>query len=648
MAFPADQAPVLLSNRYRVLNVLSDGGFGKTYLVEDAHMPSGRQCVLKQLKPIEDDPEAAKIVRDRFQREAAIQERLGETHDQIPRLYAYFAQDDQFYLVTEWIEGYTLTQKVRADGPQTESVVKRTIAELLEPIAYVHRQGILHRDIKPDNAILRRQDGKPVLIDFGAVKETMQTQLSLDNGSQGSLQGGIQPAHTIAIGTPGYMPAEQLSGRPTYASDLYSLGMTAIYLLTGRIPQELDADDSTGEWLWRHYVPGISAEFGNFLDCAIHRDPRTRFPSAESMLSILNTLIADDASRRVAGFELGSPEPDPTIAPPPYRRAETAATVGGAVGSGERVGNVYGGQGDPTYEVSAYEREATAPPVARSGSWLNAVVIGSMVGFGVLFGVLFAMDRLPNVFARGGIADVEDIAPVTPTETPPDEDKPAQTVTTVGSVPNANGTIAGQPGSKNVRAKAGTIFAKVDAVEVGDRVRVTQKGADEEGNAWYQITTPSGTTGWIAGQLLQIDGNATVPSVERNRLSATVSRTRVNPTDTDSDSSSSSSSGSSSSGSDSSKPTSSTTPKPQAANSTSTATNPPADRTNAVLIGEPGSKNIRSGPGVSYGKVHEAFPGDRVVIKSSDTDADGYTWYEVAFPESGAEGWIAAQLVKRD
>ncbi|MEO1634980.1 MAG: serine/threonine-protein kinase, partial [Cyanobacteria bacterium J06631_9] len=166
---------ILLSNRYKVLNVLGDGGFGQTFLVEDTHMPSNRQCVLKQLKPVHDKPELHQMVQDRFQREAAILEKLGEMHDQIPRLHAYFSEADQFYLVEEWVEGLTLTQKVIKDGPLSESAVQSILSNLLPVIGYVHSQRIVHRDIKPDNIILRQQDGKPVLIDFGAVKETMKT-----------------------------------------------------------------------------------------------------------------------------------------------------------------------------------------------------------------------------------------------------------------------------------------------------------------------------------------------------------------------------------------------------------------------------------------------------------------------------------------
>ncbi|WNZ49082.1 protein kinase [Leptolyngbya boryana CZ1] len=263
----------LLSNRYRILNVLGEGGFGKTYLVEDTQMPSRRKCVLKQLKPIHDNLQIHQLVQERFQREAAILEQLGEHHHQIPRLYAYFAEGEEFYLVEEWIEGETLTQCVESRGVFSERQARSLLLDLLPTLSDIHRQGIVHRDIKPDNIILRHSDGKPVLIDFGAVKETINTVMSASGN----------PTHSIVIGTPGYTPSEQMAGRPVFSSDLYSLGLTAIYLLTGRQPQQLDNDPMTGKVLWQQYAPNGSPDFAAVLDRAIQPYANQRFAGAEDM-----------------------------------------------------------------------------------------------------------------------------------------------------------------------------------------------------------------------------------------------------------------------------------------------------------------------------------------------------------------------------
>lgn len=273
---PGSSSP-LLSNRYQILKVLGDGGFGRTYLVEDTQMPSRRKCVLKQLKPTDDDPQILQIVRERFQREAAVLEQLGEHHRQIPRLYAYFSEGDEYYLVEEWIDGETLAQKVQRQGILSEAEVRSLLVDLLPTLSDIHQQGIVHRDIKPDNIILRHSDQKPVLIDFGAVKEVMSTILN----SQG------KSTHSIVIGTPGYMPSEQLAGRPVFSSDLYSLGFTAIYLLTGRHPQEFESDPQTGQILWRQYASNISPGFAAILDRAIQTYAHYRFATAPDMASVL-------------------------------------------------------------------------------------------------------------------------------------------------------------------------------------------------------------------------------------------------------------------------------------------------------------------------------------------------------------------------
>lgn len=301
--------PPLLNNRYRLIRELGDGGFGKTFLVEDCQMPSGRRCVIKQLKPVTNNPQIYQLVQARFQREAAILEELGEGSTQIPKLYGYFSEGGRFYLVQEWIQGQTLTHKVQQQGLLSESSVKEILKSLLPVLDYVHSKGIVHRDIKPDNIILRDRDGKPVLIDFGAVRETMGTVMN----SQG------KTTSSIVIGTPGFMPSEQAAGRPVYSSDLYSLGLTAIYLLTGKMPQELENDPQTGEIIWRPYALSVSPSLATVLDKAIQSHARDRYPTARAMLDALH----------------GSSSVPPTVlpggsySPPPTKPSSQSGMVGG-------------------------------------------------------------------------------------------------------------------------------------------------------------------------------------------------------------------------------------------------------------------------------------------------------------------------------
>jgi serine/threonine-protein kinase len=270
----------LLNNRYQVIEVLGAGGFGETFLAEDTYMPSRRRCAIKQLKPIAaNDPQTYKLIRQRFEREAATLEYLGKSSDQIPELYAYFPENGQFYLVQEWIHGQTLTQIVAAKGLLSETTVREILLRLLSVLDYVHSKGIIHRDIKPDNIILRSSDGKPILIDFGAVKETIRSVV----GTPG------YPTQSLVMGTPGYMPSEQAVGRPVYATDIYSLGLTAIYLLTGKHPQELETNQQTGEILWLEYAPNVSPSFAIILNQAIKPHPGDRYSTASKMLHALQS-----------------------------------------------------------------------------------------------------------------------------------------------------------------------------------------------------------------------------------------------------------------------------------------------------------------------------------------------------------------------
>ncbi|HEY9812632.1 MAG TPA: YARHG domain-containing protein [Candidatus Sericytochromatia bacterium] len=305
----------LLNNRYLLIKALATGGFGDTFLAEDTQMPSRRRCVIKLLKPISNNPQVYQIVKERFQREAAILEQLGEVNTQIPRLYAYFETAGHFYLIQQWIEGETLSQKVQQQGVLAENDVKDILISLLPVLDYIHSHRIVHRDIKPDNIIFRHQDQKPILIDFGAVKETMATVVNTPGNTTSS----------IVIGTPGFMPSEQTAGRPVYASDLYSLGLTAIYLLTGKLPQQLETDTQTGEIIWHHPSLNVSPSFAAVLDKAIQSHPRDRYFTAKDMLEALQP-TAPSIPPTINIYQPPPIAPNPTLSPPATVPINTAPT----------------------------------------------------------------------------------------------------------------------------------------------------------------------------------------------------------------------------------------------------------------------------------------------------------------------------------
>jgi|GEM_PF-555487 len=270
----------ILNGRYQIYQALNEGGFGKTFLAEDVQMPSRRFCVIKQLKPVQNNERIQKIVLDRFQREAVILERIGQGHPQIPDLFAYFEEAGEFYLVQEWIEGQTLEEIVKTRGPLHEADVIKLLYQILDVLDYIHSHNIIHRDIKPDNIIVRDKDHQPCLIDFGAVKEVMATQVN----AQG------QPSRSIVIGTLGFMPREQAAGRPTFASDLYSLGLTAIYLLTGQFPENFEVDSASGRLQWRQTCSTLNPQFANLLDQVIKPHSKHRFVTVAAMRTALQSV----------------------------------------------------------------------------------------------------------------------------------------------------------------------------------------------------------------------------------------------------------------------------------------------------------------------------------------------------------------------
>jgi serine/threonine-protein kinase len=371
---------MLLNNRYRVIQTLGSGGFGETFLAEDTQMPSSRRCVIKQLKPINNNPEIYQLVKERFQREAAILEELGDNSNQIPRLYAYFSDNGQFYLIQEYIEGQTLSTIVQSRGVMSENAVRDILIGLLPVLDYVHGRGIVHRDIKPDNIIIRKYDGKPVLIDFGAVKETIGTIFTPSGNS----------TRSIVIGTPGFMPSEQSVGRPMFASDIYSLGMTAIFLLTGKLPQEIPNDPATGAILWRQYASSLTPGFAMVLDKAIQFVPQHRFNSARDMLWALQS---------------GSSASIPTVPysqPPSYNIQPQLNTVPISPANHQYQQPNNSANTPPI-------NQNNAPQIPRSSN-TRGIIIGALIGAGLLSSAII----LASVLNRQGqqIAEQEPV-PIT-------------------------------------------------------------------------------------------------------------------------------------------------------------------------------------------------------------------------------------------
>ncbi len=290
-------APLLLRDRYRVERLLAEGGFGATFLARNLAIDDQPQCVIKQLRCDAFDPRELGRARELFEREAKTLRKVGD-HPQIPALYDYFESGGEFYLVEEYVEGPTLQRLLEQQGPFTEAALRQFLSEMLPILQFLHERDVIHRDIKPANLIRRAPDRRLVLIDFGAVKDEVR-QINEAGTGQTALT-------AFAIGTPGFAPPEQLAMRPVYASDLYSLGVTCLVLLTGRAPGDFDFDPRTGALDWRPLVqvsPGLERVLEKLLDISVS----ARFRSVADVLRAL--ALEPYADSLAQGLAAARPQP---------------------------------------------------------------------------------------------------------------------------------------------------------------------------------------------------------------------------------------------------------------------------------------------------------------------------------------------------
>jgi serine/threonine protein kinase, bacterial len=338
----------ILAGRYRVVQVLGAGGFGETYITADLHLPGEPQCVLKHLKPATDDPAVLDIARKLFQKEAETLQQLG-SFDKIPRLLAYFEEQKEFYLVQELVRGHTLSRELTSGQRWPEAAVRKMLGEVLSILEFVHSQGVIHRDIKPDNIMRRDADGCLVLIDFGAIKQ-VRNQATMGTAPQ-----------TVAIGTPGYMSPEQARGNPRPNSDLYALGVIGIQALSGKYPSELIEDDATGELQWQHFVQASPLMVAHLSEMTRYHF-RDRFTTASAALQALKNIDSDELTL-----------PLPPQSPPQPSVQKTAATY--VVSPAQPVQRT---QQPPPVQ----NRAATRPANPATGN-----PIGKIIGAAALIGV---------------------------------------------------------------------------------------------------------------------------------------------------------------------------------------------------------------------------------------------------------------------
>ncbi len=318
----------IIKGRYRIVQILGSGGYCQTYLAQDISQQQPKECVIKHLISASGyTSNSLSNLRRLFTREAAALEKLG-TYPQVPQLLDHFEEDQQFYLVQEYIAGQDLSKILKPGVRWTQSEVIELLHEVLSILEVVHAQGLIHRDIKPSNLIRRGKDGRIVLIDFGSVKQAWTQVVTAQGQTNANYALGV-PA-TVAIGTPGYMPSEQSRGRPRPNSDIYALGMVAIQALTGFQPTMLLEDADSGEVIWQHHCQ-VSPELGAILNQMVRYHFNERYQTASQVLTALQPLVAQYVPQYATVT---------SVASTPVKQPKTAAKTNSTSKTSSRRNNV--------------------------------------------------------------------------------------------------------------------------------------------------------------------------------------------------------------------------------------------------------------------------------------------------------------------
>ncbi len=281
-----------------MIRLLGEGGFGRTYEAVDIDRMDD-PCVIKQFVPQVQGTSALEKATELFKQEAKRLYELGE-HPQIPRLIAYFEQDKRLYLVQELIEGQNLLAELTQQGVFSEEKIWQLLADILPILKFVHDRNVIHRDIKLENIIRRRTAPNPSLLagnfrNSAFYRGARRELVLIDFGVSKQVTGSLMSQVGTTVGTPGYSPMEQMRGQVFPGSDLYSLGITCLRLLTQCLPKVDGSDDLydpiNGGWIWRERLPAgtkISSELATILDKLIQDYLKNRYQSADEVIKALN------------------------------------------------------------------------------------------------------------------------------------------------------------------------------------------------------------------------------------------------------------------------------------------------------------------------------------------------------------------------
>lgn len=319
---------LLLGDRYRSIELMGQGRFGRTLLGVDECKPSKPHCIIKQFfsqaQGTDNPEEAAQL----FQQKAIRLEELG-THPQIPELLADFTQKQYHYLVQEFIDGQNLAQDLEAHGAFNEFQIRQLLRDILPVLQFVHERNVIHRDIKPKNIIRRstsniQTPSHTISSELAQTGETMANPLVLvDFGAAKFATDNLLPPTGTVIGTSGFVAPEQALGKGTFASDIYSLGVTCIHLLTKKSPFELYSV-SEGGWVWQEHLSNpVTQGLARILDKMLENATKRRYQNARDVLDDLDRL---ETAAAAATISITPPKSSSSLQPPVPVQPEPVVT----------------------------------------------------------------------------------------------------------------------------------------------------------------------------------------------------------------------------------------------------------------------------------------------------------------------------------
>ena len=266
----------LLDNRFSILHIERTNNFSKVFFALDTYQNPPRNCAIKVYKPISQKPQLQEWIVREFQKEAARLKQLSLTNEYLPEIYTYFHDSQAYYIARELVEGATFEEKVQDRGTFSCSMVREILRKLLLMLDNLHREKVVHQNIKPKNIIERDGDLAPISINFGGLEQIVATFDFHGDKNIFSLNDTL-----------GYAPSEQALGKATPTSDLYSLGLTAIYLLTAKNPKDLSIDLDSGNYLIPPQIKARDPNLAAIIARAVHLNPSDRYGAASEMLDAL-------------------------------------------------------------------------------------------------------------------------------------------------------------------------------------------------------------------------------------------------------------------------------------------------------------------------------------------------------------------------